>query len=188
LQKEFLHEIDADDDKGEGDDWEDDEEDHGDDEDLKNGGDEKSDEEEDDNDNAKNDAGEQLVKGDDGKWYKKKEDGTADTDAGEQTNVTKKKKTLKNPAKEWRRRKNKVTGKKTKNYFNVHDKKQSISRKKFLEKVEAYKKAIAKRKAKEQNNETFNYVNLGNHLFESIDTNNNKYYNLRNYILSNVNN
>ena len=189
LQKEFMHEIDADDDKGEGDDWEDDEEDNDGDEDLKTSETEEDENDvEDDNDNAKNDAGEELVKGDDGKWYKKKEDGSADTDAGEQTNVAKKKGTLKNPAKEWRRRKNKVTGKKTKNYFNVHDKTQSISRKEFLKRMENYKKAIAKRKAKEQNNETFNYINLGNHLFESIDTNNNKYSNLRNYILSNVNN
>ena len=188
LQKEFMHEIDADDDKGEGDDWEDDEEDNDGDEDLKTSETEEDENDVEDEEKAKNDAGEELVKGDDGKWYKKKEDGSADTDAGEQTNVAKKKGTLKNPAKEWRRRKNKVTGKKTKNYFNVHDKTQSISRKEFLKRMENYKKAIAKRKAKEQNNETFNYINLGNHLFESIDTNNNKYSNLRNYILSNVNN
>ena len=199
LQKEFLHEIDADEDKGEGDDWEDDDEDHGDDEDLKNGGIEKSDEMDDDEDKPKNDAGEDLVKGDDGKWYKKKEDGTADTEAGEQTNVAKKNKTLKNPAKEWRRRKNKVTGKKTKNYFNVHDKKESISRKEFLKRVEIYKKAIAKRKAKEveevrvaqqggeSDQQSFNYVNLGNHLFESIGVDN-KYSKLRDCILNNLNN
>lgn len=202
LQKEFMHEIDADDDKGEGNDWEDDEEDNDGDEDLKTSETEEGENDVEDEKKAKNNAGEDLVKGDDGKWYKKKEDGTADTDAGEQTNVAKKKETLKNPAKEWRRRKNKVTGKKTKNYFNVHNKKESISRKEFLKRVETYKKAIAKRKAKddeearaaqqsqqggESDQQSFNYVNLGNHLFESIGVDN-KYSKLRDCILNNLNN
>jgi hypothetical protein len=187
LQKEFMHEIDADADKGEGDDWEDDEEDNDGDEDLKTSETEEGENDVEDEENAKNNAGEDLVKVD-GKWYKKKEDGTADTDAGEQTNAATKKETLKNPAKEWRRRKNKVTGKKTKNYFNVHNKQESISRKVFLQRMENYKKAIAKRKAKAQIvTQSFNYVNLGNHLFESIGNTNNKYSKLRDCILNNLN-
>lgn len=93
--------------------------------------------------------------------------------------------TISNPAKTWKKRKLKNGNGTTKAYYNKDG--ASISAKDYKKRMDNYKKAKA-RKAKEQSNETFNYVNLGNHLFESIDTNNNKYSNLRNYILSNVNN
>ena len=82
----------------------------------------------------------ELVKGEDGKLYKKKEDGTADIDGGE---VSSDKATLKNPAKIWHKKKNKRTGKITKNYHD--DNGNSISPEDFKKLVKNYNEKKKKR-------------------------------------------
>ena len=95
--------------------------------------------------------------------------------------------TISNPAKTWKKRKLKNGTGTTKGYYNKDG--ASISAKEYKKRMDNYKKAKQRQSQQsQQDGASFNYVNLGNHLFESIDTNNNKYSNLRNYILSNVNN
>jgi hypothetical protein len=122
------------------------------------------DSDEEDTENGKDEAGNDLVKGEDDKWYKKKEDGSADTESGEQTNVAKRK--LKNPAKTWHKRKNKRTGKTTKNYYN--SKGESLSSNEYKQRIENYKKAKKRAQEKGQKVESIIYTNLTNYLFEKL--------------------
>ena len=122
--------------------------------------------------NAKNSEGKELIKGEDGKWYKKKEDGTADTEGGEQTNtsITKTNKKISNPAKKYHKRKNKRTGKTTKNYYDKDG--NSVNPKEYDQMVENYKKA--RKRAQERNqtvqdNNSLRYNNLTNYLFEKLN-------------------
>ena len=108
-----------------------------------------------DEDSGKDKEGNELVKGGDGKWYKKKEDGTADVEGGEQTSTKTK---LKNPAKIWHKRKNKRTGKPTENYYDKEG--NSISKKDFKNLVKNYNE---KKKKQSQSNES-----LSNYLKRSI--------------------
>ena len=122
-----------------------------------------------DENNAKNSKGNDLVKGDDGKWYKKKEDGSADIESGEQTNtsITKEPKKLSNPAKKYHKRKNKRTGKTTKNYYDKDG--NSINQKEYDSMVANYRKARKRAQEKGQNNsESIIYTNLTNYLFEKL--------------------
>ena len=80
------------------------------------------------------------------------------TDENGETKTRKKK--IINPAKEWKRRKSKSTGKPTKNYYNKND--ESISADEYKEKMQRYKDA--KRKANSQNEN--NYTQLKNYLLE----------------------
>ena len=82
----------------------------------------------------------ELVKGEDGKLYKKKEDGTADIDGGE---VSSDKATLKNPAKIWHKKKNKRTNKTTKNYYDKEG--NSLSPEDFKKLVKNYNEKKKKR-------------------------------------------
>lgn len=178
--------IDTDDSDYNADDWEDAENDKEDQEDTEYEGDE-GDEGDEDTENAKNADNKDLVKGDDDKWYIKKEDGSADIESGEQTNVSKNtvKKTIKNPAKEWRRRKNKRTGKTTRSYYNSNG--DSISKNEFKEKMDNYQKAKKKHEQKQQaqhqqssNNNNTGYVP---NTSESL-----KYIQLKNYLIEKLNN
>lgn len=138
--------------------------------------DSEEDEEVDSEDSGKID-GEDVVKVD-GKWYKKSDidengkpvDGAEEQDETKVTKdkVTRKKKLI-NPKIEWKRRKNKRTGKKTKSYYNVKDKKQSISKKEFLERVKTYQKAVRKAKQKEASSSSIDYTSLKNWLFEHLN-------------------
>lgn len=131
--------------------------------------DEKRESDEEDEENAKNDNGEKLVKGDDGKWYKDKGDGTADKEAGEQEN--KSKKTLENPAKIWKRKKRKNGTGTTKSYYNKKD--ESISAAEYKEKVEAYKRAKKKQSQKPSQQadsiQSKGYTSLSNYLLEKFN-------------------
>ena len=95
----------------------------------------------------------ELVKGEDGKLYKKKEDGTADIDGGE---VSSDKATLKNPAKIWHKKKNKRTNKTTKNYYDKEG--NSLSPEDFKKLVKNYNEKKKKRqedqKQEDQKQET----------------------------------
>ena len=174
-------EVDTDAEDYNADNWDDTENDGEDQDETEYEGDE--DEDVEDTDRPKDADNNDLVKGDDGKWYKKKEDGSADIESGEQTNVSKKtvKKKLKNPAKEYKRRKNKHTGRITRSYYN--SKGDSISRKEFKKRVENYQKAKKKHEQKQQaqqqssNNtgfvqgENLIYTHLKNYLIEKLMNN-----------------
>jgi hypothetical protein len=111
------------------------------------------------------------------------EDETYIDDEGEEQ--TRKKK-IQNPAKIWKKRKKKNGEGQTKSYYNKEG--ESISAKEYKVKMEAYKNAKQKAAQNAQNdNQSFNYVNLGNHLFESIGNNANIYSQLRDRILNNLN-
>lgn len=121
--------------------------------------------EEEDTDNAKDTDNNELVKGEDGKWYKKKEDGSADIESGEKTNVSKK--PLKNPAKKYHKRKNKRTGKTTKNYYDKDG--NSVNQKEYDDMVANYRKARKRAQEKGQTTaESIIYTNLTNYLFEKL--------------------
>lgn len=158
------------------DDWEDSENDGEDQDETEYEGDEDTDVE--DTNKAKNADDKDLVKGDDGKWYIKKEDGSADIESGEQKNVSKKtvKKKLSNPAKEWKRRKNKRTGRTTRSYYN--SKGESISRKDFKKRVETYQKAKKKHEQKQQQSQQQSSNNTG-----FVQGENLIYTHLKNYLI-----
>lgn len=127
------------------------------DEDAKDENDYDSDEE--DEETAKNADGDKLVKKD-GKWYKESdldEDGNPKPEAETQENVSKKK--IKNPAKEWKKKKRNSGSGTTKSYYNKDG--ESISEKEYKQKMNAYKKAKAKGKVTEQK-----YSQLKNYLIE----------------------
>lgn len=86
------------------------------------------------------------------------------------------------PAKIWKRRKLKNRKGSTKAYYNSDG--ASISAKDYKKRLENYKKAKAKGKVFK---ESFNYVNLGNHLFESIGNTVDKYSKLQDCILNKLN-
>ena len=54
-------------------------------------------------------------------------------------NKTDKNTKIQNPAKKYKRRKNKTTNKLTKNYYNVNDKKDSISPEEYKERLRIYR-------------------------------------------------
>lgn len=128
--------------------------------------------EDDEKESGKDDKGNELVKGEDGKWYKKKDDGTADIDGGPASST---KVPLKNPAKIWHKKKNKRTGKITKNY---HDKDgNSISPEEFKKLVKNYNEKKKKRqeaqkqetqKQETQKQEVQQKESLSNYLKRSI--------------------
>lgn len=114
----------------------------------------------------------ELVKGKDGKLYKKKEDGTADIDGGE---VSSDKATLKNPAKIWHKKKNKRTNKTTKNYYDKEG--NSLSPEDFKKLVKNYNEKKKKRqevqkqetqKQETQKQEVNTGESLSNYLKRSI--------------------
>ena len=84
---------------------------------------------------------------------------------------------VKNPAKVWKRRKNKRTGKTTKSYYNgkkdENGNKISISAEEYKEKVKHYKKLKAKRDARRSSTTT-------------TDQNSLQYSSLKNYLLENL--
>lgn len=134
--------------------------------------DEKRESDEEDEENAKNDNGEKLVKGDDGKWYKESdidENGKPKSDATPQEN--KSKKTLENPAKIWKRKKRKNGTGTTKSYYNKKD--ESISAAEYKEKVEAYKRAKKKQSQKPSQQadsiQSKGYTSLSNYLLEKFN-------------------
>ena len=84
---------------------------------------------------------------------------------------------VKNPAKVWKRRKNKRTGKTTKSYYNgkkdENGNKISISAEEYKEKVKHYKKLKAKRDARRSSTTTtdqnsLQYSSLKNYLIENL--------------------
>lgn len=99
---------------------------------------------------------------------------------------------LKNPAKEWKRKKKKNGNGMTKAYYrkNTKGEWESISAEEYKAKMEAYKKA---KKAKQQSSvgpESFHYTNLGNHLFEAfneVEVTIKTYTKLSKYLSNNVN-
>ena len=114
----------------------------------------------------------ELVKGENGKLYKKKEDGTADIDGGE---VSSDKATLKNPAKIWHKKKNKRTNKTTKNYYDKAG--NSLSPEDFKKLVKNYNEKKKKRqeaqkqeaqKQETQKQETQKQESLSNYLKRAI--------------------
>jgi hypothetical protein len=133
--------------------------------------------------------GNKLKKGSDGKWYKEND---LNNDGSPKDNVTavdhkatkKQNKILKNPAKEWHRKKNKATGKTTKSYYNGEKDKNgnaiSISAKEFRERVKNYQAAKAKQSKKTNNTQTptqtplsdnnsiIDYTRLRDWLFEKL--------------------
>ena len=130
------------------------------------------DEIDDETESGKDEDGNELVKCEDGKWYKKKEDGTADTDGGP---VSSTKAPLKNPAKIWHKKKNKRTGKITKNYHD--DNGNSISPEDFKKLVKNYNEKKKKRqeaqkqetqKQETQKQEVNTGESLSNYLKRSI--------------------
>lgn len=115
-----------------------------------NGDDEKGedlDAEEDDETTAKDADGNKLVKGEDGKWYKDKGDGTPDTESGEVSpdDATMSKKKIENPAKKWHRRKKKNGKGVTKNYYSKGKDGEwvVISAKEYKEKLKNYKDKVS---------------------------------------------
>lgn len=122
------------------------------------------DSDEEDEDNAKDSDGNKLVKASDGKWYKESDvdaDGNPTENAKEQENVYKKK--IKNPAKEWKRRKKKNGKGMTKSYYNSEGNK--ISQDEYKEKMNAYQKAKQKNSSQD---ESVKYTSLKNYLFEHL--------------------
>lgn len=128
--------------------------------------------EDDETESGKDDKGNELVKGEDGKWYKKKEDGTADIDGGQ---VPSTKVPLKNPAKIWHKKKNKRTNKTTKNYYDKDG--NSISPEEFKKLVKNYNEKKKKRqeaqkqevqKQETQKQEVNTGESLSNYLKRSI--------------------
>ena len=123
--------------------------------------------EDDEKESGKDKDGNELVKGEDGKWYKKKDDGTADIDGGE---VSSDKATLKNPAKIWHKKKNKRTNKTTKNYYDKEG--NSLSPEDFKKLVKNYNEKKKKRqeaqKQEAQKQEVNTGESLSNYLKRSI--------------------
>ena len=128
--------------------------------------------EDDEKESGKDKDGNELVKGEDGKWYKKKDDGTADIDGGE---VSSDKATLKNPAKIWHKKKNKRTNKTTKNYYDKDG--NSINPEEFKKLVKNYNEKKKKRqeaqkqevqKQETQKQEVNTGESLSNYLKRSI--------------------
>lgn len=125
------------------------------------------------------------------KWYKKSDvtDGVPNENAeeisgDEVNNITKAKKTIENPAKKWKRRKNKNTGKLTRSYYKVGgNNDESISAKEFRDRMRKYNE-----KRKTRNESLKDTTPFTKFLFESIDNTTNKYSKLRDCILSNMNN
>ena len=123
--------------------------------------------EDDETESGKDDKGNELVKGEDGKWYKKKEDGTADIDGGP---VPSTKAPLKNPAKIWHKKKNKRTNKTTKNYYDKDG--NSLNPEEFKKLVKNYNEKKKKRqetqKQETQKQEVQTAESLSNYLKRSI--------------------
>lgn len=81
------------------------------------------------------------------------------------------KKKLQNPAKIWRRKKNKTTGKMTKSYYSKDSKGNeiSITQDEFKDKIEAYQKAKKKAKGGGTPENSSLYTELRNYLIEKLD-------------------
>lgn len=150
--------------------------------------DEETDSDEEDEVNAKNEAGDSLVKID-GKWYKTDDvddEGNLKSDAKPQTNVSNKK--IKNPAKEWKRRKRKNGKGTTKNYYNK--KNESISEKEYKERMFRYNKYKKAKTKQQQPQEEIQQAPTGESLSKTLSnilefkhTRTVKYTELRNRLL-----
>ena len=131
-------------------------------------------------DKAVDKSGKKLKRGEDGKWYREEdfnEDGSLKDGAASQKNVATKNIKLKNPAKEWHRRKKKNGDGKTKSYYKKDDNGEwiSISQKEYRDKVTKYKEAKARATQNTTQNTTqhdsasaIDYTSLKNWLFEHI--------------------
>jgi hypothetical protein len=140
--------------------------------DIKNDDEDGEDFDEDDEDTAKDKDGNKLVKGEDGKWYKAKEDGTPDTEAGavSDSDVKMDKKKIQNPAKIWHKRKKKNGKGTTKNYYHKNKKGdwESISPKEFKEKMQNYKNKLNSRNNTQTTQQDQNSLSISNFLKDKL--------------------